>query len=60
MNREGLTRIYITDLPMKVYFTDGNTSREACIGIIPSIDLENDQLVSLRDDIKLASDKKER
>ena len=55
-----MTSSYNADLPMKVYFTDGATSREACIGIIPRVDLENDQLVSLRDDIKLASDKKER
>lgn len=45
---------------MKVYYTDGIISREACLGIVPALDLDSNNLADLRDDIEMASDKKER
>ena len=45
---------------MKVYYTDGIISREACLSIVPALDLDSNNLADLRDDIEMASDKKER
>ena len=44
---------------MKVYYTDGIISREACLSIVPALDLDSNHLSDLRDNIDIASDKRE-